>query len=891
MNARLARFIVRAAAWLAPKAIRTRWREEWLAELSASGKYARAVAAPRDAIAAHRLARIHRSGEARGARLAGWASDCRHAVRSLRRSPGHLLTVTLCLGAGLVATFSVFSIVNTALHGELPGIADRERLGTLFVRTVMFRDGTRFGEIGMGRFAAPHHDLLRRHAPSVAGVAAEAQLRVAVRLPDGEVTSVRGAFVSGDYFDVAGSRPTSGRLLDDADAADQASVVVVSHRLWQRHFAGRVTFTSEQVLVAGRAMAIIGVAPEGFQGLEAATPEYIEDNRRDVAVDIWLPMTRAADWSGTTLNYRLFVRAAPGRSLVDAQRDLQASVTALEALAPPGNTVWRFDNRENVAVVRPLGRHYNQTDAMMLALVSMLLAAPMLVLGIACANAANLRLARFVSQHRELAVRLSLGGSRPQVLRLLVIETAILAALAAFVGWAGSEVLLWRFGSFLPGGAQMDYRVFVFGIALVAVTIGLSGLGPGWLATRRLAAAGLRQTPQAGGFGHTRLRHALVVVQVALSLVLLVTGALFTRSVQAMIGATPPGLDELLVADLDFSQVAKQPAEIRRLLDLAVQRLGSDGRARAVAAADIGLYGTVSGPAGNEAQYLKPGDPATARQWARVGHVTPEWFRAMGLELRGGRTFRADEAGPVAVVNRTLADRFGGPSPLGLTLRIRPSDPKQASLEVQVIGIAADAPRRPDRPTSEPAIYLPMREPAGAAFTLFVRAADPDAVIRDFQAAVSGIDPRAPWSHFETAESRLERDLDPFRQLARSVASLGVMALLLAMAGLYAVIAYVVSLRTHEIAVRVAIGARASDVVGLVLRQALRLVAGGVVVGLAVVLPLVWMLEAMFVGVSPLDPLAIVPAAALLLMASVVAAGLPARRAARIDPVGALRES
>ena len=893
MTPRLARLVVRASAWLAPKAIRDRWREEWLAEMSASGKYGRAAAAPRDAIAARRLTHIRLPHDRRAARLAGWIADFTYALRGLRRSPGHVVTITLCLGAGLTACLTVFSIVNTALHGELPGIADRERLGTVYVRTTMFRETTRFGQIGLGRFAAPQYDLLRKHGPAVAGVAAEGHLRLAVRLPDGEAVSLLGAFVSGNYFATVGSPPIQGRLLDDVDVNTGAPVIVVSHRFWERHLADRGAFASQQFIVGGGAMALVGVAPEGFHGLEAATPEYIEDNRRDVAVDAWVPMTHAAHWPGAAVTYRLVVRAAPGRSLEDAQRDLQASVSALEAVVPQGGTPWRLDTRENVAVVRPLGRGYNETDAMVLALVSLILTAPLLVLAIACANVANLRLARFVSQHRELAVRLALGGTRAQVLRLLVAETAILATLAAFVGWAGSKALLWQFGSFLPGGAQMDYRVFAFGVSLVAITIGLSGLGPGWLATRRLAAAGLRQTAQAGGLGHARLRHSLVVVQVALSLVLLLTGALFTRSVQAMTAATPPGLDDLLVADLDLSQVHTHPGDVRRLLDLMLQRLSADGRARHVAVADIGLYGEASrsAPVPNETQYLRPGDPPTARNYARVGHVTPGWFAAMGLELRGGRTFRADESGPVVVVNQTLASRFDeGRSPLGLTMQIRPFDRKQPPFDVLVIGIVSDALRRPDRETPQPAIYFPFGDPAGAVFTLYVRAAQPDALIRDFRRTVGDIDPRAPWSHFETAESRLARDTDPFRYLAQSIASLGVMALLLAMAGLYAVIAYVVSLRTHEIGVRVAIGARASDVVRLVLRQALRLVLFGLVTGFAIALPLASVMGEMFVGVSPFDPLATVPTAALLLTVGLAAAAFPARRAARIDPIRALRE-
>ena len=354
-------------------------------------------------------------------------------------------------------------------------------------------------------------------------------------------------------------------------------------------------------------MTIVGIAPDGFLGLEAATPVYIDDKRREVSVDVWLPMKLAATWPGVksqrpeaalpprnAVNFRMVVRPAAERSLDDAQRDLQASVSRVNGLVAT--------YRENRGVVRPFGRGYFDTDVMVLAFVAMVLAAPVLVQIIACANVANLRLARFVSQQRELAVRLSLGGTRVQVLRLLVIETAVLAGLAAFVGWAGATLVLWQYGSFLPGGAQMDYRVFAFGIALVVIAIGLSGVVPGWLTTKRVAVAGLRQTAQAGEDGQARLRNSLVVVQVALSIVLLLAGALFTRAMHSIAGAVPAGISDLLVADLDLSQIEKQHAELRPFLDALLQRLGSDSRAQHVALADVDLYGHASAASagGNE---------------------------------------------------------------------------------------------------------------------------------------------------------------------------------------------------------------------------------------------------------------------------------------------------
>ena len=890
MRRALARGLIRVAAWLAPRHLRDRWREEWLAELAASGKYGRAAAAPRDAIAAHRLTRLRIPRGARGARIAGWIADLKYAVRGLRRAPGHVLTVTLCLGAALIACLSVFSLVNTALYGDIPGIADRQHLGALFISSDIHLDDRHMGSrFGRGAVSAAEYDVIHKHGPGVAGVAGEGRLNLAIRLPDGEVISVIGAFVSGNYFDVLESSAVRGRLLGPADDSPAATAIVISHRLWQRQLGGLDTFSQEPVLVGGRPLTIVGIAPDGFLGLEAATPVYVDDNRREVSVDVWLPMPLAATWPGVkaerseaafqprgTVTFRMVVRPAPGLSLGDAQRDLQASTSRLDGLLP--------QYRNNRAVVRPFGRGYHETDVLVLAFVSMLLAAPMLVLIIACANVANLRLARFVSQQRELAVRLSLGGTRVQVLRLLVIETAALAGLAAFVGWVGATLVLWQFGSFLPGGAQMDYRVFAFGVALVVIAIGLSGVLPGWLTTKRLAVAAVRQTAQAGGLGHARLRHSLVVVQVALSVVLLLAGALFTRAVQSMAGAVPAQIGDLLVADLDLSQLEKQPAEIRRFLDALLQRLGPDGRAQHIAVANIDMYGHASRASrvGNETQYLRPGDGPAAQNFARIGHVTPAWFDAMGLSLLSGRTFRADEAGPVAVVNRTFAGRFdGGRSTVGQVLQIRPFDRTQPPYDVQIIGVVSDAPKQPDRTTAQPAIYLPLREATGTGFSLYVRAADTDSLIRDYRRTVSDLDSRAPWAHFETATSRLARDTDPFRYLARSVAALGVLALFLAVAGLYAVTAYLVSLRTHEIGIRVAIGAGPRDVTKLVLRQAFLLVTIGVAAGFAIALPLSYVAREMFVGVSPFDPLAVLLTVGLLLTTALLASAMPARRAAK----------
>jgi predicted permease len=523
------------------------------------------------------------------------------------------------------------------------------------------------------------------------------------------------------------------------------------------------------------------------------------------------------------------------------------------------------------------------------------------VLAIACANVANLRLARATERSRELAVRLSLGASRWQVTRLLAIEIAIVAALAVLAGWAGTRVVLVQVAGVLPMAVVPDWRVALFAIGLAIVVVALSGLAPARLVTRRLIAAGLRQTPHAGGVAHARLRQLLVGGQVAVSLVLLIVGALFARSALRMTTAIPDVADEIVTAELDLASVGHDGASATRFGQALLARLDADPRVRAAALVGVGI-GSRNRLLGGQTLFRHLSVSAGDRRVAEVQIVTDGWFTAMDLRLVAGRALTAADRGPLAVVNQTLADLVApGRSAVGERLiaglgrdtvaRIgaMPGDESVTDVPIEIVGVVKEAIRHPRRTRDMPRIYLPLVGELPVQTTLVVRGDDAVSLLPVVREAIAASDPRPPWSQIETMRGVLVRWMGETPYFAAAVTGLGAVALGLAVAGLYAVVVYVVSLRTREIGVRIALGARRSQVVGLMIRQALRVVGAGAAVGAILAVPIVYVTRANFVGVSPLDPIAIVPALLLFGVVAVVASAIPSRRAATVDPVDALR--
>jgi predicted permease len=895
----LARLVVRLSAGLAPAHLRGRWREEWLAEIEAAAAAAassraalrilqRAAGAPIDAIAARRAAPAS-GGSRRRVAWHGWRGDLKQSLRLIARAPGQTTTVVLSLGVGLTACVSVFSIVNSLLWGELPGIRDRATLSQLYTRvqyTHMAFQPTLAG------ITPAQYELVRSPVPSVAGVAAEGAASVTVRVDD-RVISALGAFVSGNYFEVLGTTPHAGRLLTPADEADAAPAVVVGNRFRRTHL-GDGDIVGRSLRVGERTLLIVGVAPDRFAGWEMADVE-----RGREGIQIWLPLSLARGWPGAPdaaqLRVTPIVRHGADASRADATAALRRFEPALPALGRPQMTELR-----HTILLSPLGHPAGGGNGGALAIaLAAILAGPLAVLAIACANVANLRLARATERSRELAVRLSLGASRWQVTRLLAIEIAIVAALAVLAGWAGTRVVLMQVAGVLPMAVVPDWRVALFAIGLAIVVVALSGLAPARLVTGRLLAAGLRQTPHAGGVAHARLRQLLVGGQVAVSLVLLIVGALFARSALRMTTAIPDVADQIVTAELDLEAVGHDAVSATRFGRSLLARLDRDPRIRGAALAGSGGREPLLG---GQTVFRHLSASAGDRRVAELQVVTDGWFDAMGLRLVAGRALTAADRGPLAVVNQTLADLVApGRSGVGERLIVgldrdtvarigaTPGDESVTDVPVEIVGVVEEAIRHPRRTRDMPRIVLPLAGELPLQTNLVVRGDDAASLLPVVREAIAASDARPPWSQIETMRGVLVRWMGETPYFAAAVAGLGAVALGLAVAGLYAVVVYVVSLRTREIGVRIALGARRSQVVGLMIRQALRVVGAGAAVGAILAVPIVYVTRANFVGVSPLDPIAIVPALLLFGVVAVVASAIPSRRAATVDPVDALR--
>ena len=872
MNGGLARVIVHLSALLAPRALRARWREEWLAELAAQPSLRRAAGAPWDAM----LLRVAALGAAARALAAGWRADARQTGRSLAHAPGHATAVVLCLSIGMIVSIAVFSILNALLYGDIPGVVDRQSLARFFVSyesTVGVENLGRAGVVPATSLAISDFDVLASTPnAAVASFAAEGDVRLGVALGDRSVGTT-AVFVSADYFPTLRTSVERGRLLSrDDNRPDAAPVAVIGFHLWQERFDGRADIVGQSLLVAGRPVTIVGIAPKRFTGIQ---PSDVGASPLDYA-QLWLPLHLARDWPGIPDEHTAWLdvvaRVAPG-STKDQARALTGAPAALLAALRP-------EARANAAfVVRSHGFGPNDSPVEVLLALALVLMVPLSVLAIACANVANLQLARATRKGREIAVRLALGATRSQIVRLLTFEALVLAFIAGVLGIAGARLAVAAFQDAFPLEIALDGRVIAFTMLICAGATLLSGLAPAWLAARRGNAAELRQAAQSGGLQHGRLRAALVVTQIALSLALLTVCGLFTRSATVVIRDVPASMREIVRADLDVRGINGSHADAARLQRDLLARLAVDARVRAAA---------IESSTG----FRYRAEATAARDsFVAGGSVTPGWVEAAGVRLLSGRAFTDSDRGDVALITDRLArDLAGGDSALGRTILVRRGSDEDLPLSpVTVIGVVTRLPNGPMDFDPDPAIYLPLVEPVKAS-SLVVRTTNPDALGSELRRLVTSIEPRLSWIPVERADEVYLRDADPITVLAVSMGGFGMIALALAAGGLFAMMAYVVSLRMRELGIRVALGARAGDVVTLVVGQALRLTVYGVAAGLAIAVPLAFALRALFVGVSPVDPLAIAPAIALLVVVSVGAATIPARRAARVDPVVVLRD-
>jgi predicted permease len=803
--------------------------------------------------------------------------DLRLAARSWRRSPGLAAAAVVTLAAALGANTALFTLVNAVLLRPLPGVAHRDRLVNVHRRTA---DGTTF----LG-FSHPDYRDLRERTRALDGLAAFNGRGASLGDGAGASELVGLQLVSGNYFEVLGVRPSRGRLLTDADdAAPGASpVAVLSHALWQRRFGGDPSVVGRTVRLNGFPFTVVGVGPEGFSGHFIGFP-----------FEVWVPLAMTARAApGEDLAWRdsdwleLVGRLAPGETLARGQADLAGVIASLAREYPGRHKGASADVRRTTGIDDSL-------HGAVVSFVAALQAAALLVLVIACVNLAGVLLSRAAARAREVAVRLALGAGRAAVVRQLVAETALLVVAGAAGGlvlavWAADLLHAFQPGFALPlrFDLSIDGRVLAFTAGATALAAVLFGLVPAWQASGLDLVAALGAGRGGEGGTRARLRHALVVGQVALSMVLLVAAGLFVRTLQRA-RVVDPGFDlaGVSTARLDLSLLARDEANGRAFYDRLLERLAAEPGARSASLATSLPLRSLAPPVAAIHAETEPPLPEAGLN-VLYTTVSPSYFDTLRIPLRAGRTFVPADgpaARPVAVVNRALAERlWPGADPLGRHLR-------HATIDRVVVGVVGDTKVRRLTEDAPPQLYLPLAQSHSPRVRVLLRT-DGDLALAAaaMRREAAALEKDLPVTDVAPLGDVLAFALFPQRMAGAISSALGGLGLGLAMTGLYGVVAWSVSRRMREMGVRLALGATRRDLVVLVLVQGMRLALAGIVLGALGGAVLAQGLRSLLPGVSPTDPGTFAGIAAAMGAVALLASYVPARRAAGVDPMRALR--
>ncbi len=759
------------------------------------------------------------------------------------------------------------------------------------------------------RYSYPFFEQLEQGFPDPHGLAAMSRVaRVRAQIADGGEQEAAGVqLVSGDYFSVLALQPLLGRLLtpDDNRTVGGHPIAVVSHAFWQRRLAAAADVVGRNVTLNGARFTVVGVAPEGFTGVWLETP-----------VDAWIPVAMQAD-----IHYAQNVSADNARLEQPwmPQDNIRWLEIVLRAPRPDGveaaalNAVLRAQLLEAASrvaaseqernrfldrrlILEPFAQGSSILRDRFRAPLFALLAMTALLLLIACANTANLLLARAAARQREMAIRLSIGASRARVIGQLLTESVIFGAMAAAVGLAvaplASELLVrMTIGADsgpLPFSVGIDGRLLAFTALVSVLTSLLFGLAPAWRATDLTLGEALKSTARGvHRGGRASLARSLVVVQVAMSLLLIVGAGLFLRSFQNL-ATLPLGFErEHLVSawispgTADYKR-ADLPGLYRRLIDAAEGLPGVQSAAVSMCGLMTGCRANVDGLiiSGYESQ---PGERVVVQE-NRVG---PHYFATVGMQLVEGRDFEARDVrdpATVAIVNEAAVRKyFKNRSAIGQRIG-------EDQADIEIIGVVRDARVNSVREAVVPMAYYPL-EPDEYASTLDVRTvSDPRGIADALRKVVATVDPNLPLDRVTMIAEQAGSTLRQERLIARLTTVLGLLALGLACLGLYGVMSYGVKQRTSELGIRFALGASRPRVLWTVLRESLALIGVGVAIGLPLVFAASQLVGAMLFDVTPTNPATLVASTLLLLAVGALSGYLPAWRASRVDPIAALRD-
>lgn len=820
----------------------------------------------------------HRRGQQSFLQPVEWWRDIRFGFRMLRKQPGTNAAVIVALALGIGMNTAVFSFVNALLLRPAQGVSSP---GSLIEVWLHNRAGS--GVQSFLPFDYPDYEYFRDHTHSLTGLMAfDGDGNDVIWNHAGNGQIIQGQFVSGNLFALSGVSPILGRAIspDDDQLSSPHLVIVLSHAFWMTQLASDPAIVGKQLVLNGSAYTVIGVAPAGFSGLVVG-----------MAPDFWTPISNTAtlvhdkDRLSNPDSYWLIVagREKPGVPHTQMLAEMQLLATQAAKRHPENNSP--ADTLVYPATLIP-----GPFRGYVAAFTGLLMVVFLLVLLIACTNAVSLLLARSVSRAREMAIRSALGARRGRLLRQLLIESLILSciagAAAVAIAWVGVRLLLMLKPSSLPIAIEvpLDWRVLLFTLAVSLATGLVFGIIPALRASRVDPAPVLKEETPTAGPRRSRLRTALLIGEIATCVVLLSAAALCVRSLMHA-SAIDPGFDthHVAVATLDPGSLGYSPEKTRAFYTQLLDDVRSLPGVTSASYADHLPLGTSRSQTSAQ---LTPGkDPGQIR--VDVYRVEPGFFSTMSIPLLSGRDFRQKETDDpqsgVVLVNQLLAERlWPGQYPIGKHLYLGSN--KSAS---EVIGVVKGGKYHTLGESPVAVVYrgeLPQQR------TIVIRTSgDPHSLIDALRRQVRTVDPLMAATDLQTMQEFMALPMFPARTSGLLLGFSGILALLLTTIGLFGVIAYIVSQRTREIGLRIALGARRSDVLKMVMRQGLQVAVVGLIIGLTVACFAMRLLSPVLYGIGANDPLTLASVCMGLAVVAMLACYIPARRAMRIDPAAALR--
>jgi predicted permease len=798
----------------------------------------------------------------------------------LRRSPGFSLLAILCLTLGIGANAAVFSWIEGILLRPYPLVVDQDRILALA--------GTDRGSIGTNDMSWPDVQDLQRNCTLIEAFIGEKITGTTLSIGD-RAERAPGSIVSANYFDAIGVHPVLGRGFDPGEDTGRNAhpVTMISYQTWQERFHGDPAILGKTQILNGLPHTIVGVAPKGFFGTFVG-----------YAFQFWVPASMQPQFDAGV--YKLedrsarwlegFVRLKPGVTLEQAQAEMSAVAARLEAAYPE-------TNRGRGVKLFPLWQTPFNNAGALLPTLGIALVVVLSVLLIACANVGNLLLVRAFARQPEMTIRLAVGAGRGRLVRQLLTEGLILSIFAAAGGlvvatWLRNALAFLtppRGGVVLRLPGELDWRVLALSAGVCLVSTVLFGLVPAILTSHINLAGALRS--ESGGVvgarGRAWVRSTLVLVQMSLSFVLLVGAGLLIQSLQAVRHANPGFTTQgVLTTSVDLFTAGYDVQRAKNFQDALVDRLQAIGGIESVAfsrSTPLTYRNYSSAPIAVEG-YDAPPDQQPTAEYNEVG---PGYFATMGIPLVSGREFtRADDerAPLVAVVDQTTAAQFWrGADPVGRRVQVK-------GRWMQVVGVARTAKYRNLLETWKPFLYVALRQNFSAVAALQIRTPQgPATVAAALVREIHALDPNVAPGELITMREQVDRTTASQRIAVTILGVFGGLALVLAAIGLYGVMASTVAQSGRELALRMALGAGASDLLRLVMSKGLALTASGVAVGVVAALQLTRLMGYLLYQVSPRDPLAFGSAVAVIAVASLIACLVPAWRATRTDPIQALR--